>query len=227
MFRYVNTVFPGAAAPAHRSVEDRLGIGRQQAATLPPQGTRRPALPRRPPRHRGDPPGRGPRPDRRAAAAPACPHGHQPARHPARLGRRHGRGSRVPAEHRPHRAALWRRTPLQLRHLRLPGTGPRLRRQRLRRDASGSVRMGCPAAGDVARDLPPREGRCRAGRGPGTPRASLACGACRPRRRVAERHRRGTIPRQAPSWRRWTWLARPLRSKESLIQSANEHRFLR
>ena len=51
------------------------------------------------------------------------------------------------AAHRPHRAAVRRRSPVQLRHLPRPGPPTGLRPQRLRRDAARSLRVGREAAG--------------------------------------------------------------------------------
>ena len=58
----------------------------------------------------------------------------------------HGRRSRGDATDGVARTAVWRRAPLQLRGLRGPGSAPRLRHQRLRRDAAGPVRVGRQAA---------------------------------------------------------------------------------
>ena len=51
----------------------------------------------------------------------------------------------------PARAALRRRPPLELRVLRRSGSAPRVQRQRLRRDAARTVRMGCQTAGGELR----------------------------------------------------------------------------
>ena len=77
-------------------------------------------------------------------------------------------------EHGPCRTALRRRAPVQLRGLRGPRPEADLRHQRLRRDASGAVRMGRQAAGRELRDRRPGSrlqgegpagGRRRGGRG--------------------------------------------------------------
>ena len=57
-----------------------------------------------------------------------------------------GRRSRRDPAHRPRRAALRRRAPLQLRRLRRARPAARVQHQRLRRDAAGPVRVGRQAA---------------------------------------------------------------------------------
>ncbi len=108
-------------------------------------------------RHLGSGP-RSPRPAHPAARSGRRPHG-RPRAHPLgphvglavcllpRFGGAHGRRPRSAAAHRPHRAALRRRPPLELRPVRLTRTRAALRRERLRRDAARSVRMGPQAPG--------------------------------------------------------------------------------
>ena len=60
----------------------------------------------------------------------------------SRGGVHHGRGPGGSPEDRPRGSALRRRAPLELRRLCCAGPAARLQPQRLRRDASGSVRVG-------------------------------------------------------------------------------------
>ena len=58
-----------------------------------------------------------------------------------RRGEDHGRRPEGHAARRPHRSALWRRSPVQLRGVRVARTGVVVRPQRLRRDAPRTVRV--------------------------------------------------------------------------------------
>ncbi len=81
-----------------------------------------------------------------------------------RFGGAHGGRPGSAAAHRPHRAALRRRPPLELRPVRLARARAALRRQRLRRDAARAVRVGPEAPGG---ELRPGEPQQRLGRGRG------------------------------------------------------------
>ena len=94
-----------------------------------------------------------------------------------------GRPGREP-DLRPPRPGVRRRAPLQLRCLRVAEPRPRLRHQRLRRDASGTLGVGLEAPRRKLRDRRPRP-RLRA----------LAATGDRP-------HRRTRVPRPAPPARR-------------------------
>ena len=74
-----------------------------------------------------------------------------------------GGGSRRRAAHRPARAALRRRAPVELRWVRRARPAAGVRRQRLRRDAAGPVRVGPQAPGGELRGGRPRP-RVRRGR---------------------------------------------------------------
>ncbi len=85
-----------------------------------------------------------------------------------RRGGRDGVGPRAAADHGHPRAGLRRCAPVELRHVRLARPSPRVRRQRLRRDLAGLVRMGRQAArgerrGRGARSRIQRRGGSRRG----------------------------------------------------------------
>ena len=79
----------------------------------------------------------------------------------------HGDGSLADAELGHSYPAMRRRAPLELRHVRLAGADPRLRRQRLRRDDAGAVGVGREAPVGELRDRGPRQRLLAEGKGSG------------------------------------------------------------
>ncbi len=149
----------GTAAPSSRARRRRTHRHRQGRAT---RGT---ALESRRLDH-----GRGSTRSRSIAALPgegACRRPHRPsASTDARVAVRvlprgrdhHGLGSRHHSGRGPVGPVLRRRASRQLRRVRGTGSHARVRRQRLRRDEPGSIRVGREAPGHELRDRGPVEG---------------------------------------------------------------------
>ena len=117
----------------------------------------------------------------RARADPQWAHGLVGVRVLPRRRLRHGQRPRRDAAHRPERAGLRRRPPVELRRLRRARPPPRLRHQRLRRDAARAVGVGRQAPGRQ-----PGDRGARAGDEPQGARADRA----RERRRLPPGHER-------------------------------------
>ena len=184
--------FAGRSRPAARDTQSRRMAGprpgpARRGAALQPCGVGSAAGAARSGRHpgaAGQDPGIGP------GADPLRPDAHLGVRLLPGRGRADGLGSGPHADHRHPGAVLRRRAPAQLRHVRRAGPAPGLRRQRLRRDAPGAVRLGRQAAGGQHRRRRPRQRLQRQGSPPGRaalrqllPRADGAlrarCGSCR------------------------------------------------
>ena len=138
----------------------------------------RPARPDRAPRGAGREPGARARPDPLRTDARVA------VRVLPRRGARHGRGPGGDATLGHQRPALRRRPSVELRPLRLPRAPDPVRHQRLRRDASRPVGMGCEAprrerrgARPRARLLPLRPARHGHGRRARVPAGDAARGA--------------------------------------------------
>ena len=115
-----------------------------------------------------------------------------------------GRGPRPHAEQRADRAAVRRRAPVELRSLRQRRAPPRVRHQRLRRDASGPFRVGCQAPRREHRDrrtLPRLHRRGAPGDQARRRRAAIASGCCAPRNPACSRP--GTTTSTSSRCRSW------------------------
>ena len=111
-----------------------------------------------------------------------------------------GRRPRHHREQRTDRAALRRRAPVELRPVRLGRTAPRLRHQRLRRDPSGTLRVGRQAPRGELRDrrtAPRLHGRGSGARSCWRQAAGIASGSCtRPSSRCSMRGTTPSTPRR-------------------------------
>ena len=153
----------------------------------------------------------------------------------------HGGRPRGNPHGRPHRPALRRRAPVELRWVRLAGAAPALRRQRLRRDAARPVRVRRQAARgelhDRGAEQRVREGRHEGGHADvrrGVPRgdarlradAHAGCvvrqplGGRRPRRRDGEREGATTSARRSKRGERSIEKARTRDSVQALSKLA-------
>ena len=146
-----------ATAVPHLSIAERVARGKAARAEVPRTSRRLPAR-ARPPR-----PGRDARVSGRDARAGTRPDPLRPDdgvspftfyRGAAMIMAVRPRGD---AELRADRAVLRRRAPVELRRLRLAGAPARVRHQRLRRDASGTVGVGRQATRDEHADRRARQ----------------------------------------------------------------------
>ncbi len=128
------------------TMADRVARGKAAGRRCPGKATRRSTRPRTGPTRS---PSWSSRPSRGAGtgADPLRPDAGLPVRLLPRRGPADGQRPGRYAVHRPGRAGLRGRAPVQLRYLRLPRTEVPVRRQRLRRDAARAVGMGREAAG--------------------------------------------------------------------------------
>ena len=119
-----------------------------------------------------------------------------------RVGGRHGLRSGAGAAQRPHRAALRRRAPLQLRRLRFARAHAAVRPQRLRRDAAGPVRVGrqAPRGEPRRRGTRQRLRRLRVPRRRARRRALVSRARARVRRRCATSRSGTRASRPTTSW---------------------------
>ena len=138
-------------------------------------------------------------PGARAGAHPLRPDAGVAVHLLPRRGADHGRRSGRHAPLGDHHAGLWRRPPDELRRVRVAGTPPGVRHQRLRRDLPGPVGVGRQAAGGQLRHRRARQRVLDQGAHQGAPRPArrVPLGHARvrrhdqPRRVVLPHRRRG------------------------------------
>ena len=136
----------GAPAVEHLSVEDRAARGKAARTDVGRERSRRLGARDGPAGSRRAAGGTGGDAPAAAGAHPLRPHARVAVHLLPRRRRPHGLGPRERAAHRAGRAAVRRRAPVELRRLRRTGPADGLQHQRLRRDASGAVRVGREAA---------------------------------------------------------------------------------